>query len=94
MTEDSPIVRRKSRLSNGLKRFRTEEDMLEYYELKAADHLIDKIEEEENKDSDEDMFVMLEKQDKHKKNNQHGRERSDSLRKNIKTYERLSKKFN
>lgn len=56
-------------MSNGMKKFRDEEAMLEYYELKATDHIIDQIteEEERNKLSEEEeeqdfeLFMNLER---------------------------------
>jgi hypothetical protein len=60
--------------------------MLDYYELKATDHIIDQIDEEE------DLFTDLDRRHKAKPKGNY-RDRSNSLKKNIKKYERLSKNF-
>ena len=56
-------------MSNGMKKFRNEEAMLDYYELKATDHIIDQIREEDEKkrlseeeeEQDFELFMNLER---------------------------------
>ena len=83
-----------------MKNFRNEEAMLEYYEMKATDHIIDQIEEEdqrkglseEEEPEDLENFMKLGRR-QNKRRIGHNRDRSNSLKKNIKNYERLSKKL-
>ena len=87
-------------MSNGMKKFRNEEAMLDYYELKATDHIIDQIREEDEKkrlseeeeEQDFELFMNLERR-QNKRRIGHNRDRSNSLKKNIKNYERLSKRM-
>jgi hypothetical protein len=73
--------------------------MLDYYELKATDHMMDNKANQIEEDFDaeeETLFKNLEKNPSHntQKLRLPNRDRSNSLKKNIKKYERLSKRFN
>lgn len=71
-----------------IKKFRTEQDLIDYYEMKAVDPFDNSINEEEEEDYE--VYQRM----KHPNIKDKARKRSDSLKKNIKKFEQKMQKQN
>jgi hypothetical protein len=76
---------------NNIRKFRTEEELIDYYEMKAIDPYANNQPQDHDEDADEDDILKntLDKQLSKEK-----RRRADSLKKNIKKYEKMYKNRN
>jgi hypothetical protein len=90
----SPVQKRKLVPAQKLlRKFRTEEELIEYYEMKAVDHRDRSMSNDQIIENDEeDIFEHIEQ---HNPKQQRGRrDRSDSLKKNIKRYTQMQRNLN